>query len=173
LGRSLLLEILSHLPEIWCQKSIELAFGTVLDISESELTDTLQTVVSRHRQTTAAARDAMDVDPPPSSGDAVPALPVFLQHVANYPTSRGPLVIAFRTHMKEAEDTMAVLEILNTWLIRRTNMDERLLPSKKDLRKTEQGVWVVVGRKSDKKKEEDIPSLEKVNSRHTSNQKIS
>lgn len=130
--------------------------------------ETLQTVVSRHRQTAAVARDAMDVDSPPSSGDAVPALPIFLHHVANYPTSRGPLVIAFRTYIKEAEDLMAVLEVLNTWLVRRTKMDERLLPSKKDLRKTEQGVWVVVGRKSDKKKKEDIPSLEKVNISHTS-----
>ena len=125
--------------------------------------ETLQTVVSRHRQTTAAARDAMDVDSPPSSGDAVPALPVFLHQVLNYPTSRGPLVIAFRTYMKEAEDMTAVLEVLNTWLLRRSKMDERLLPSKKDLRKTEQGVWVVAGRKGDKDKKEDIPSLEKVN----------
>ena len=126
--------------------------------------ETLQTVVSRHRQTTAAAGDAMNVDSPPSSGDAVPALPVYLERVANYPTSRGPLVVAFRTYMKEAEDLMAVLQLLNTWLVRRSKMDERLLPTKKDLRKTEQGVWVVVGRKSDKDKKEDIPSLEKVNS---------
>ncbi|KIM35166.1 hypothetical protein M413DRAFT_20795 [Hebeloma cylindrosporum] len=147
-----------------CLKSIELAFSTVLDISESELMETLQTVVSRHRETPAtAARDAMDVDSPPSSsGDAVPSLPIFLQHVASYPTSRGPLVLAFRTYMKEPEDLMAVLQVLNTWLVRRSKMDERLLPTKKDLRKTEQCVWVVVGRKGDKDKKEDIPSLEKI-----------
>ena len=106
----------------------------------------------------------MDVDTPSSSGDAVPTLPVFLEQVANYPTSRGPFVLAFRTYMKEAEDLMAVLQLLNTWLVRRSKMDERLLPTKKDLRKTEQGVWVVVGRKGDKDKKEDIPSLEKVTS---------
>ena len=110
----------------------------------------------------------MDVDSPPSSADTVPALPVFLQQVLNYPTSRGPLVIASRTYMKEAEDMTAMLEVLNTWLLRRSKMDERLLPSKKDLRKTEQGVWVVAGRKGDKDKKEDIPSLEKVNFQHTS-----
>jgi len=41
-------------------------------------------------------------------------------------------------------------------------MEERLLPTKKDLRKTEQGVWVIVGRKGDKTKKEDVSSLEKV-----------
>jgi hypothetical protein len=103
----------------------------------------------------------MVVDSPSISEDSVTALPVFLQQVASYPTSRGSLVLAFRTYMKEAEDLVAVLEVLNIWVVRRSKMDERLLPTKKDLRKTEQGVWVVVGRKVEKAKE-DIPPLKKV-----------
>ena len=133
--------------------------------------ETLQRVVSRHRKPTAAVRNAMDVDSSSISDDAVPALPVFLQHVASYPTSRGPLVHAFRTYIKEAEDLVAVLQILNNWIVRRSNMEERLLPTKKDLRKTEQGVWVVVGRRGDKTKKEDIPPLEKVHP-HTLIEKI-
>lgn len=37
------------------------------------------------------------------------------------------------------------------------------MPTKKDLKKNEQGVWIVAGRKADKtKKKDEVPSLERV-----------
>jgi len=45
-------------------------------------------------------------------------------------------------------------------------MDEKLFPGKKDLKKTEYGVWTVVGRTAEKgkrKKSDEVPPLDKVN----------
>ena len=43
-----------------------------------------------------------------------------------------------------------LLEILDKWLVQRTAMEEKLFPAKKDLKKTEYGVWTVVGRTIEK-----------------------
>lgn len=119
----------------------------------------------------------MDVDPPTSPKKAAQAqkslsynntvtpLPTFLALLASYPTSRGPLLFAFRQYFGVAEDITAVLQVLENWVVKKTKADERLLPTKKDLKKTEQGVWVVVGRRGEKEKEkkrDEVPSLEKV-----------
>ncbi|PPQ94798.1 hypothetical protein CVT25_007435 [Psilocybe cyanescens] len=165
--------------------SIELAFDSVLDLSEAEIVETLCTVVRVHRASgpasasasaaTKAADDAMDVDPPaptsPSKKSAsyntVTPLPTFLALLASYPTSRGPLLLAFRRAMRDADEVTAVLQVLENWVARKTKADERLLPTKKDLKKTEQGVWVVAGRREKEKdketgkKKEEVPSLEK------------
>ncbi|KAH9482205.1 hypothetical protein JR316_0004300 [Psilocybe cubensis] len=163
--------------------SIELAFYTVLDLTESEIVETLFAVVHVHHSSVApssstattkpATEDAMDVDPPtspqkttqkPASYNTVPSLPVTLALLASYPTSRGPLLVAFRRYFVDAADITALLQVLETWVAKKTRADERLLPTKKDLKKTEQGVWVVVGRKGDKEKEkkrDEVPSLQK------------
>jgi hypothetical protein len=50
-------------------------------------------------------------------------------------------------------------------------MEEKLLPGRKDLKKTEYGVWTVVGRtveKGKQKKLEDVPPLDKVKNRSCS-----
>ncbi|KAF4619578.1 hypothetical protein D9613_004793 [Agrocybe pediades] len=151
--------------------SIELAFENVLDISEAEIVDTLLTVVRRHRSTKSVAAaapkadDAMDVDTPAAAGNtnsSVTALPVFLNLMATYPTSHGPLLLALRKYLKDAEDVTVILQVLDGWVVKKMHEEAKLLPTKKDLKKTEQGVWVVVGRKSDKKKKVDVPSLEKI-----------
>ncbi|PPQ69895.1 hypothetical protein CVT26_014158 [Gymnopilus dilepis] len=149
--------------------TIELAFTTVLDLTESEIVECLLAVV-RHSRSLASdpapnSEDAMQVDSiaaTPDSSVGIPPLISFLNLLASYPTSRGPLVVAFRKYMHDAEDLTAVLQVLDGWLARRVRMDERLLPSKKDLKKNEQGVWIVVGRKGDKDKTTDVPPLEKM-----------
>ena len=154
---------------ILLQATIELAFTTVLDLTESEIVECLLAVV-RHSRSLASdpapnSEDAMQVDSiaaTPDSSVGIPPLTSFLNLLASYPTSRGPLVVAFRKYMHDAEDLTAVLQVLDGWLARKVRMDERLLPSKKDLKKNEQGVWIVVGRKGDKDKTTDVPPLEKV-----------
>ncbi|KDR84273.1 hypothetical protein GALMADRAFT_133615 [Galerina marginata CBS 339.88] len=143
--------------------SIKFAFESVIDLTESEIVECLRTVIISHR--VAVADDAMQVDPPTpnaASTSTVVPLPTFLNLLTNYPTSHGPLLLALRKNMRDADDLTAMLRVLDGWITRKTKMDEHLLPSKKDLRKTEQGVWVVVGRKGDKGKKEEIPSLENI-----------
>jgi hypothetical protein len=69
--------------------------------------------------------------------------------------------------LRDAEDLTILLEILDKWITQRTAMEEKLFPGKKDLKKTEYGVWTVVGRtvekgKQKKSKSEDAPPLDKV-----------
>jgi len=110
----------------------------------------------------------MQVDTPviASSATTVTSLPTFLNLTITYPTSRAPLVSAVRRQLRDAEDLTILLEVLDKWLTQRTAMDEKLFPGKKDLKKTEYGVWTVVGRTAEKgkrKKSDEVPPLDKVN----------
>ena len=69
-----------------------------------------------------------------------------------------------RTQLRDAEDLTIVLEILDKWITQRTAMDEKLFPDKKDLKKTEYGVWTVEKGKQKRKKSksENAPTLDKV-----------
>jgi hypothetical protein len=142
--------------------SIRSAFTAVLDLPESEIIECLRVVVVYHRQQHSA--DAMEVDSHPAT--AIPPLPSFLSLCTTYPTSQKYLLLALRQHLREIEDIMCVAQILDDWVskwgARRAAGEERLLPSKKDLRKNEYGMWVVVGRKYAGKKQDELPPLEKV-----------
>jgi pyruvate kinase len=87
--------------------------------------------------------------------------------MVNYPTTRIPLLLSFRRHLQDPEDVTTLLQILSDWFSKRSKklVEEechRLLPTPKDIKKTTQGVWVVVGRKNAKLRPETVPSLEKV-----------
>ena len=148
------------------QNSIELAFGAVLDLKESEIIESLHFIISQHRSSsTVPSENAMQIDTPAVATTVVP-LPTFLNLSITYPTSRAPLVSAVRKQLRDAEDLTVLLEILDKWLTQRTGMEEKLFPEKKDLKKTEYGVWTVVGstaRKGGEKKLEEVPTLDKVN----------
>ena len=137
-------------------------FTTVLDLPESEIIECLRVVVVYHRQQHSA--DAMEVDSHPAT--AIPSLPSFLSLCTTYPTSQKYLLLALRQHLREIEDIMCVAQVLDDWVskwgARRAAGEERLLPSKKDIRKNEHGMWVVVGRKDAGKKQDELPPLEKV-----------
>ena len=151
------------------QKSIEVTFDKVQDLTETEIVETLRVVIVYHRQTTSG--DSMQVDS--QNSDPITPLPLYLNLLATYSTSHGPLLLAFRRYLREAEDITAILKVLDIWVSTRTKMEERLLPTKKDMQKTENGIWVVVGRRKDrneKKKREDVPPLEKVRSYHKTHQ---
>ncbi|KAF5322833.1 hypothetical protein D9619_000235 [Psilocybe cf. subviscida] len=154
-------------------KSVEVAFETVLDLTEAEMIECLRVVVGHYQKTlgsVAAAmtvtEDAMDVDvdqPPPASAPTkttVPSLSAFLNLVASYPSSRGPLLVALRRYLKDAGEITCILEVLSVWLKQKANADEQLMPTNKDLKKSEQGVWIFVGRKANKKG--GIPALQKI-----------
>ncbi|PPQ63334.1 hypothetical protein CVT24_006707, partial [Panaeolus cyanescens] len=144
-------------------KAIELAFQSVNDLSESEIVETLQAVIASHRNSSSSSdEDAMQVDSTLPE-NAPPSVITFLNMAIQYPTSRAQMTRMVKKHIKDSADLANILKILDNWLIRWSKIDIRLLPNKKELKKNEQGVWVLAGRKADKpKKMHDMPSFEKV-----------
>ncbi|KAF9036808.1 hypothetical protein BJ165DRAFT_609969 [Panaeolus papilionaceus] len=143
-------------------KSIEMAFQNVNDLSENEIIETLQAVVSHHSPSNSNDEDTMQVDSV-LPGSSVPPLVTFLNILIHYPTSRVQLTQMVKKYLKEAADLTNILKVLDGWFVRWSKMNVKLLATKKELKKNEQGVWVVVGRKGDKhKKMYDMPSLEKI-----------
>ena len=140
-----------------------MAFGAVLDLKESEIIESLQFIISQHRSSSTVPSDnAMQIDTPA----AIIPLPTFLNLSITYPTSRASLVSAVRKQLRDAEDLTILLEILDKWLTERAEMEEKLFPEKKDLKKTEYGIWTIVGstaKKGGGEKLEEVPTLDKVN----------
>ncbi|KAJ3517602.1 hypothetical protein NLJ89_g407 [Agrocybe chaxingu] len=137
-------------------KSIQLAFEKVPDLTELELVETLRFVIAHERLSSAC--DAMQVDQATSADNPLP-LAAYLGLLANYSTSRGPLLLAFRRYLQDPEDVTRVLRVLEIWVERRGNMGENLFPSNKELTKTNQGVWIVSGKKAGS---QDVPPLEQI-----------
>ncbi|KAF5387687.1 hypothetical protein D9615_000759 [Tricholomella constricta] len=140
-------------------QSICLALTNVIDLSETEIMECLHSVVVRHRlDERVASQDdgAMDVD----SISDLPSLPSFLALCVGYTTTPPALRSAMRQYFKEAEDILAVLKVLETWLKQWAKRDVKLLPSKKDLSKNEHGVPVL--REQEKDIHCDLPPLAKV-----------
>ena len=159
--------MLKRLPS---QNAIELAFGAVLDLKESEIVESLQFIISQHRSSSIDPpdSDAMQIDTPAATTATVVPLPTFLNLSITYPTSRAPLVSTVRKQLRDAEDLTILLEILDKWLAQRTEMEEKLFPEKKDLKRTEYGIWTIVDistatKGGEKKKLEEVPTLDKVN----------
>jgi hypothetical protein len=119
----------------------------------------LHLVVVRHRQNEVAASndaEAMQVD----SVSDLPTLPAFLTSCITYSTSPAILRSAVRRSLKEAEDILAVVKVLESWISQWGKRDIRLLPSKKDIAKNEHGVLVLKAK--EKEIHRDLPPLPKV-----------
>ena len=158
----------------------------MLDLTEMEIVETLKVVLTHHQRLPKIASDAMQVDSeaPPKSSQPTPVasssatpltLASYLHLVATYPTSRVPLLIAFRRYMQDPEDVTTLVQMLSSWIERRSKMDtdpgvcRKMMPNKKDLKKTKEGVWIVVDKTRQRenltmvnKKNPTIPPLEKV-----------
>lgn len=111
----------------------------------------LAQVVAQHRRHSAS--DAMQVDAP----SAVPTLPAFLLLCVNYAASPGPLRVALKKHLSDAEDVVYVLEILDGWLEKWGAEELQLLPE--GVKKDEGGTYVAV---FTEQKRLAIPPLDKV-----------
>ncbi|KAF9006748.1 hypothetical protein BDQ17DRAFT_1352325 [Cyathus striatus] len=146
-------------------KSIETAFDTVVDLTETELITTLYVVLAHHRLQSAKSDDnVMEVDQPASSelsGD-IPSTASFLAMVLNYPTSSTPLRMAIRTHFKQAEDLATLLEISSSWLAQWNELPVRVLPTVKELRKDENGAFIFDDIVFREKKRGGLPNLSKI-----------
>ncbi|KAJ7702224.1 hypothetical protein B0H17DRAFT_1327195 [Mycena rosella] len=118
--------------------AIELCTTHVADLAESDLMSILQFVAAHDRMTGgAAAADAMEVD------TAVPALPAFLSACVRYPGAPAARRSALHTHLGQAEDAVAVLEVLDAWLARLRGAEVLALPPKRSVGKDAHGVCVL------------------------------
>ncbi|KAG6812938.1 hypothetical protein H0H92_015258 [Tricholoma furcatifolium] len=133
-------------------QSVQLAFKYVIDLSEAEIIDSLHFVVAHHRSN-AVDDNAMDVD----SATDMPSLPTFLSLCVSYKTTQPALRTAIRRSLKEADDILAVLRILEGWTKQHSLRNVRLLPSNKDLVKNAHGVFVV--KEKEKEVGGDLPPL--------------
>lgn len=86
----------------------------------------------------------MDVDPTPSSSTAMPPLPQILAACVRYKTSPATLRLAFHAYLNDADDVIAVLDILDQWLLSIVDLEEQLGPNSSDFRKNEQGILVLL-----------------------------
>ena len=140
------------------QQSIELALAKVPDLSETEIIECLYLVIIRDRENEVASRgaDAMQVD---SAAD-LPSLPSFLSSCVRYTATPAALRSAIRHSLRDAEDILCVLKVIENWILRWMSKDIRILPSKKDVKNDEHGIPVFKPRVKEDRK--DLPSLEKV-----------
>lgn len=138
------------------QQSIELALENVIDLSEAEIMESLQSVVARHHSNVAQDDNVMEVD----SVTDVSSLPLFLSLCVSYTTTPPALRSAIRRSLKEAEDICAVLRVLENWIKQWSNRESRLMPSKKDIVKNSRGVFIV--KEKEKEGTRDLPSLSNV-----------
>jgi len=140
------------------QQSIELALAKVPDLSETEIMECLYQVIARHRENEVASRgaNAMQVD---SAAD-LPSLASFLSSSMRYTATPAALRSAMRHSLRDAEDILCILKVIENWILRWMSKDIRMLPSKKDIKNDEHGIPVFKPRAKEEHK--DLPPLEKV-----------
>ncbi|KAJ7243378.1 hypothetical protein B0H12DRAFT_1236417 [Mycena haematopus] len=119
--------------------AIELCTTHVTDLAESDLMFILQFIAEHSRKADGA--DAMEVDSSPLG--VIPTLSSFLNACVRYPTSPAALRAAIHQHLKQPEDMVAVLEILDDWIRRWRGAEIIALPPKKSVRKNEDGIVVL------------------------------
>ncbi|KAJ7090344.1 hypothetical protein B0H15DRAFT_930478 [Mycena belliarum] len=133
--------------------AIELCTTTVVDLAEADLMSILQFVAEHSRK--IVVDDSMDVDPPALG--AVPKLPAFLNACVLYQTAPSMLRAAIHQHLTQPEDLVAVLEVLDKWMLAWRGAEVIALPSKKSVVKNEHGIIVL--KDGWQKKDDALPPL--------------
>nr|GAT53704.1 predicted protein [Mycena chlorophos] len=116
--------------------AIALCTETVLDISESDLVYILRVVIENSR----ASATAMDVDAPLGK---MPSLAAYLNACVRYRTSSTALRVAIHQHLNQAEDILAVLDILDQWIIHWRTAQVVVIPPKRSVHKDAFGASVL------------------------------
>jgi hypothetical protein len=97
------------------QESIRWCLRNTVDISEDQLLSLLVETIQIH--TSKSTTDEMDVDHATNkkSSRTLPLSQV-LGHIVAYPTSAPPMRVAIRRHLKQAEDVLEILKIIDRWM---------------------------------------------------------
>ena len=93
---------------------------TVRDLTEMDIISVLHKVViaqlKRTKPTSSLDTDAMEVDPPSTQTQDTPPLEEYLSRCVSYDTSASALRLALRKNLGEVEETVAVLQVLESWM---------------------------------------------------------
>ncbi|KAJ7632117.1 hypothetical protein FB45DRAFT_1057259 [Roridomyces roridus] len=120
--------------------AINLCTTHVFDLAESDLMFILQFVVDHNRKMNTS--DAMEVDS--LALGAVPTLPVFLTACVGYNYSPNGLRAAIRQHLRQPEDVLEVLQVLDDWVEAWRSTEMIVFPGKKSTKQDEHGVTVLL-----------------------------
>ena len=93
---------------------------TVRDLTETDIISVLRKVTIAHLKRTKPApapdADAMQVDPSPAQTQDTPSLEEYLGRCVSYDASASGLRLALRKNLGEVEETVAVLQVLESWM---------------------------------------------------------
>ncbi|KAF9644503.1 hypothetical protein BDM02DRAFT_3190540 [Thelephora ganbajun] len=111
-------------------KSALLAMETVRDLTESDIISVLHKVTIAHlkrtKSTSSPDVDAMQIDPSPVQTQDTPSLEEFLGKCVSYDTSASSLRLALRKHLGEVEETVAALQVLESWMRKWGETEDKL-----------------------------------------------
>ena len=93
---------------------------TVRDLTETDIISVLHKVTIAHLKRTKSApapdADAMQVDPSSAQTQDTPSLKEYLGRCISYDTSASGLRLALRKNLGEVEETVVVLQVLESWM---------------------------------------------------------
>ncbi|KXN89507.1 hypothetical protein AN958_05669 [Leucoagaricus sp. SymC.cos] len=143
--------------------SIDVALRSVPDLSENELLETLNNVVTHSLNKVSSDPDTMQVDSTPSTLDHIPSLPDFLTTMLKHRQFTAPqLILAIRQHLRSAEAVTSIAQLLDEWLKNVQSQEVKLLPGRKDVIKNEHGILVVKTNMVKPKSVYDLPTMSQI-----------
>ena len=103
---------------------------TVRDLTETDITSVLHKVTIAHlkrtKSTASPDENTMQVDPLPAQIQDTPSLEEYLSRCVSYDTSASSLRLALRKNLSEVEETVAVLQVLESWMKRWGEAEDKL-----------------------------------------------
>lgn len=127
---------------------------TVRDLTETDIISVLHKVTIAHLRRTPPGSspdvDAMQVDSSPTQIQDTPSLEEYLGRCVSYDTSASGLRLALRKNLGEVEETVAVLQVLESWMRKWNEAEDKL------------GVFTVSSSASKDNSMQPLPELSKV-----------
>lgn len=116
---------------VYFQKSALLAMESVCDLTETDIISVLHKVTIVHLKRTnpklsSDDADAMQVDSSPAQVQDTLSLEEYLGRCISYDTSASGLRLALRKNLGEVEQTMAVLQVLESWMKKWGEAEDKL-----------------------------------------------
>ena len=103
---------------------------TVRDLTETDIISVLHKVVTAHlKRTTFTSSpdvDAMQVDSSPARTQDTPSLEEYLGKCVSYDASASGLRLALRKNLGGVEETVAVLQVLESWMRKWGEAEDKL-----------------------------------------------
>jgi len=131
-----------------------MAMETVRDLTETDIISVLHKVMTAHLKRATSASppdaDAMQIDSSSARTQDTPSLEEYLGKCISYDTSETGLRLALRKSLGEVEETVAVLQVLESWMRRWSETEDKL------------GVFAVSSPASNDGPAQPLPELSKV-----------